>query len=165
MFSESFWQGFYFLCKLRVFNPQVSDAVNWLIFSVQCLRPNRGIFCEIPLYPLAAPPKAVFDCPPPSFGLNAPALICSGQSSASPNILVWRANLAQLSALCEGAVWCTCLLFGKVMVWVLGYFRNILNFCFYTETWVFSESSWHRFIVLYWNVYSFWNFLTSFGGF
>ena len=69
-----------------------------------------------PNNPLAAPPKAVFDCPPPSFGLNAPALICSGQSSASPNILVWRANLAQLSALCEGAGWCTCLFLWKVMV-------------------------------------------------
>ena len=66
--------------------------------------------------PLAAPPKAVFDCPPPSFGLNAPALICSGQSSASPNILVWRANLSQLSALCEGAVWGICLFLWKVMV-------------------------------------------------
>ena len=69
-----------------------------------------------PNNPLAAPPKAVFDCPPPSFGLNAPALICSGQSSASPNILVWRANLSQLSALCEGAGWCICLFLWKVMV-------------------------------------------------
>ncbi len=72
-----------------------------------------------PNNPLAAPPKAVFDCPPPSFGLNAPALICSGQSSASPNIPVWRANLTQLSALCEGAVWCTCLFLWKVMVSLL----------------------------------------------
>ena len=78
-----------------------------------------------PSNPLAAPPRAVFDCPPPSFGLNAPALIRSGQSSASPNIPVWRANLAQLSALCEGAVWCTCLFLWQVMVWVLEHFGNI----------------------------------------
>ncbi|QYN45748.1 hypothetical protein [Gilliamella sp. ESL0405] len=69
-----------------------------------------------PNNPLAVPPKAVFDYPSPSFGLNAPALICSGQSSASPNIPVWRANLSQLSALCEGAIWGICLFLCKVMV-------------------------------------------------
>ena len=88
-----------------------------------------------PNNPHAAPPKAVFDCPPPSFGLNAPALICSGQSSASPNILVWRANLSQLSALCEGAVWCTCLLLGKEAVGDLGYFLSAK--IFYLNTYVF----------------------------
>ncbi|MCX8626948.1 hypothetical protein, partial [Gilliamella sp. B3976] len=83
-------------------------------------------------------PKAVFDCPPPSFGLNAPALICSGQSSAPPNIPVWRANLSQLSALCEGAIWCTCLLLGKVTAWEFGYFKQYLKILFlYLNVYIF----------------------------
>ena len=36
--------------------------------------------------------------PTPSLGLNAPAMIRSRRSIASPNIPVWRANLALLSA-------------------------------------------------------------------
>ncbi|MCX8611888.1 MULTISPECIES: hypothetical protein, partial [unclassified Gilliamella] len=69
---------------------------------------------------------------------------CSGQSSASPNILVWRANLSQLSALCEGAVWCTCLLLGKEAVGDLGYFLSakiflLKHLCFLK---VFDKTLW-----------------------
>ena len=42
--------------------------------------------------------------PPPSLGLDAPAMIRSRRSIASPNILVWRANLTLLSAHSDAGV-------------------------------------------------------------
>ena len=42
--------------------------------------------------------------PTPALGLNAPAMIRSRRSIASPNIPVWRANLALLSAHSDAGV-------------------------------------------------------------
>ena len=78
----------FFVCGFRTL------LVGWYFHFDVCVR-IRGILCEIPLItPSQHRPKRSGDCPPPSFGLNAPALICSGQSSASPNIPVWRADLS-----------------------------------------------------------------------
>ena len=58
--------------------------------------------CANPLYQLSRRPRkwSRCDCLPPSFAVNAPAVICSWQNTALPNIPVCHANLSQLSAHC-----------------------------------------------------------------